>query len=724
MKTLITARSPDFIDTELSIIGMTCASCVGHVGKALRKVDGVSEASVNLATERALVTHRAGVSDLAMVAAVRAAGYDAVVVTAQDDADDADTQRRERGIAFNRRKLVLGVALGIPTMILAMAFPPFATKEWILLALTFPVWAIVGWDFHKSALIKAAHLSSNMDTLVSLGSTAALAYSIYATLTSQPTYYETASAIVTLIFLGKYLESVSKGRSNSAIRALLNLRPMTARVRRDGNISEISTDAIRLNDLVVVLAGERIAVDGVVNEGDSAIDMAMLTGEPIPVEVGPGSAVQAGTVNGNGTIIVRASAIGAGTVLARIVAIVRAAQGSTPPIQRLADRVAAVFVPTILILALLTFAVWLLTTHAFAHSLVIAVAVLIVACPCALGLATPMAIISGVGIGARRGVLFKDALALEHLGHVSDVVFDKTGTLTIGRPRVVGMRPAEKSGEVRLLAVAAAIERQSTHPLGSAIVHAADERSAEILSAQSVVTERGNGMRGIVEGRAVLVGTYEFVRADGATGFEAVLPSIDESATVAYVAEAGRVLGAIDLADPERSNSDLAIEQLENLGVTLHLVSGDSRGPVELIANKLGISQFTARANPEEKAAYVRALREDSKQVAFVGDGINDAPALANANVGIAMGGGSDIALETASAAILSNDPTAVAVAIRLSRATIRTIHQNLFWAFAYNLVLVPLAMVGRVHPVFAAAAMGLSSLFVVGNSLLISRRI
>jgi Cu+-exporting ATPase len=688
----------------------------------------VQSATVNLATEHATIIHDVAVAPEALVAAVDGVGYSAQIVAAgaRQASDDDDALRREREIARKRRLLIFSVALFVPTAILGMAAPPFAGKEWILLALTLPVWAIVGWDFHRGAIGQARHRSANMDTLVSLGSTAALGLSIYSTLAGRPSYYETASAIVTLIFIGKYLEAVAKGKSNRAIRALLDLRPATARlVAADGTIREISVEQVQLGDLVLVPAGERIAIDGIVTEGRSAVNVSMLTGEPIPLEVEPGRAVQTGTLNGDGTLVVRATAVGAGTVLAKIVEIVRRAQGSTPPVQRLADRVAGVFVPTILAIATLTFAAWVLSGHPWWTALVIAVAVLVVACPCALGLATPTAIMVGVGVGAQRGILFKDAAALEQLGKTDTVVFDKTGTLTIGHPEVATVRPARGVTSDTLLGVAAAVERDSSHPLAAAIVRATEVTNIPVRRGSESIAERGRGLRAVVEGREALVGTQAFLEANGIATetIEALGPAHRVDATLVYVAHDKSLLGAIELADQLRGESNDALDRLRRFDVAIWLVSGDVPGAVEALASQLRIKNWVAQASPERKAEIVASLRAKGRRVAFVGDGINDAPALASADIGLAMGGGSEIAMETAQAAIISNDPTAVAIAIKLSKATIRTIVQNLFWAFAYNVILVPLAALGLVQPIMAAGAMGISSLFVVGNSLLLRRR-
>ena len=704
--------------TELEVAGMTCASCVAHVTRALKKVPGVVDASVNLATEHATVEHETAIASEALIEAIEHAGYRAQAV--DETSDDATGLRREAEIGRKRALLVLALALFVPTLILAMGVPEFPGKDLLALALTIPVWAIVGWEFHRGALASLRSRTATMDTLVSLGSTAALGYSIYATFAHVASYAETASAIVTLVFAGKYLESASRGRSDRAIRALLALRPLVARrIGEDGKAVEVAADAIRVGDRLLVLAGDRVPVDGVVLDGASAVDVSAMTGEPIPEDVEAGTAVRAGSVNGDGTLTIRATAVGAGTSLARIVTIVRRAQGTTPPVQRLVDRVAAIFVPVILGVAALTFLGWLLSGHPWPAALATAVAVLVVACPCALGLATPTAIIVSVGVAASRGILVRDADALERLAAVGTVLFDKTGTLSIGRPELVAIVPERGVGEDELLALAAAVERGSSHPLAAAIVRAADERGLIPRDVSDTVTERGRGVRALVEGTPVFVGALAALRASGVP----VPRTGEEPRTLVGVARAGTFLGTLALADAPRPQSRKAIEALHALGLRTRLVSGDAEAPVRALAAAVGVESSDAHAAPEGKAAIVAALQKDGARVAFVGDGINDAPALATADVGIAMGGGTDVATETARIALLRDDPRAVAVAVRLARATLATIRVNLFWAFAYNVVLVPLAALGVVRPVFAAAAMGLSSLFVVGNSLRLRRK-
>ena len=708
--------------TELAIGGMTCASCVAHVSRGLSRIPGVAAAEVNLATERATVEHDAGVTPATLIAAVERAGYTASATADEDD----DARRRDREIATKRGLLILAVVFFIPILALGMFAGDFAGKDWLMLGLTLPVWGIAGYPFHRGAIAQLRRGSADMDTLISLGSTAALAYSIYATVAMIPTYYETAAAIVTLIALGKYLETLARGRSNAAIRALIGLQPQTARVRAsDGTESVVSIDAVVAGDRIVVPPGERIPVDGVVRDGSSAVDVAALTGEPVPQDVAPGSVVRAGTINGDGSLLIEATAVGAGTSLARIVRIVREAQGSTPPVQALADRIAAVFVPAILACALLTFGGWLASGRGWTDGLLAAVAVLVVACPCALGLATPMAVMVGIGTGAKRGILFKDAGALEALARATTAIFDKTGTLTQGTPRVLRVRAVAGADPDDVLALAAAVERGSSHPLAAAIVRAAEAAGKSVAPASDVVAERGRGLRARAADVDVLVGTAAYLRERGAGGdaLDALAAGLDPVSTHVFVTRDGALAGALELGDPLRPGARATVTALAALGVRAAIVSGDASGPVDAAAEATGIPRSFAAASPERKAEIVRAMQAEGERVVFLGDGINDAPALAVADVGIAMGGGTEIAMDTARAAIVSDDPAVLPVAIRLARATSRTIVQNLFWAFGYNVVLVPLAAFGVVRPVFAAGAMAISSLFVVGNSLLLRGR-
>ncbi len=704
------------MNATFDIRGMTCASCVSHVARALKKVPGVEEAHVNLATEQAEVQFAAPATLAAMEAAVAAAGYEAFEATGSDD-----EERRARDREFVRKTalLVFAIALTLPATIISMFVADFPNKAWVVLALVAPVWAIVGATFHRGAISQLRHGSANMDTLISLGSTAAFGYSIYAAIAGFEGYAETAGAIITLVYVGKYLEVVAKQRSNAAIRGLLDLRPQKAHHRMpDGSIVILDLADVQRGMELLVAAGERIPVDGTVIEGASSIDASMLTGEPIPRETGVGSLVKQGTLNGDGTLVIRADEVGARTALARIVDLVRRAQGSTPPVQRTADRVAGVFVPIILVIAIVTTLAWMFTGHVWTVAIISGIAVLVVACPCALGLATPTAIMVGVGVAARLGILVKDAQALELAASARDIVFDKTGTLTLGAPHVVSVVPSASITENDMLGLMAAVERGSTHPLSAAIVAEAQSREVAIPSATQTSVERGLGIRALVDDAWICVGSRVYIQAQ----VQGDLGGQHDTATRVFAARGNEALGYLDIADPTRPTSQRAIAELRARGIRTYLVSGDAAEPVAALARTLGIDDVRAGVSPEGKAEFVRSLQGENTRVGFVGDGINDAPALASADIGIAMGGGTGIALDTASAAILSNDPYAVVRLIDLSRATLRTISINLVWAFGYNVVLVPLAAFGIVRPVYAAAAMGLSSLFVVGNSLLLRR--
>ena len=701
---------------ELSIGGMTCASCVSHVARALRRVEGVDDVSVNLATERASVAFEPNTQLADLIAAVERAGYRAQL------APDEETATRERAAELQTQARALVAWSAVAAVVVALAMLPqrFPGDDALQAGLATGIWLFFGARFHRGAWLALRERSATMDTLVSLGSTAALALSFVNLARSVPTYFDSVAAIIALISIGKYIEARAKLGSSQALRALLALRPPRAvRVRSDGTREEIDADLLRVGDTVAVAAGERIPIDGEIVEGASAIDRSMLTGESMPVEVGAGDRVEQGTLNGDGALLVRATAVGAGTSLAHITEVVARAQGSLPPVQRTADRVAAVFVPTILAIAAVTLIGWLITHHTPAEALIAAVAVLVVACPCALGLATPTAIVAGVGVAARHGILVKDADALERLASVDTVVFDKTGTLTRGHPEVVGIETFAGE-EQHVLALAAALEIASAHPLAGAIVRAARARALEIPPSREVTAVRGRGLVATVGDAAVIVGSATFLGERGI----ALPPSLEapSSESALYVAENGRVLGRIRIADPLREDARSIVARLTARGIVVALASGDALGVTTQIAAACGIERVYAELLPEQKGELVRKLREGGARVAFLGDGINDAPALALANVGMAMGAGAAVALETAGTAALRDDPAAIVEAIEIGRATMRTIAMNFFWALAYNVALVPLAAFGIVSPIYAAGAMGASSLFVVGNAMLLTR--
>jgi Cu+-exporting ATPase len=709
--------------SELRIEGMTCASCVAHVTRALERVPGVADAQVNLATESAVVAHRPDLSIAELIAAVESAGYRAHPLGPEIPEDAT----RERDLLRERLVLATGIVLTAVVMALAMIAPPYAWNDAVSFALATIVWGIVGFRFHRGALAQLRYRTANMDTLVSLGSTAALVYSVVASFTGRPPFYDTAAAIVTLVSVGKYLEARARRRSTRALGMLARLRPQRARVRSaDGGVREISADDVRVGDVLVVAPGERIPVDGVVLEGSGTVDASVVTGEAMPVEMEPGRRVAQGMLNGDAVLIVRAESVGAGSTVARIMEIVRQAQGSMPRVQRLADRAAGIFVPVILAISAVTYTGWLVLAHAPFEGFMAAVATLVVACPCALGLATPVAIAVAVGLAARNGILFKDADALERLAHVTEVIFDKTGTLTEGKPQVLAVRPVGDSTEEEVLANAAAVESASTHPLARAVTAAAQVRGLAIPPSRDGEVRRGAGVCATVGDATVIVGSRRYLEDHGVppAAFDLLGVQAHPAATVIYVARNARLLGALELGDAVRPQAREAVARLGALGVTVHLASGDAPPAVEAAAREAGIEEIHAACVPEEKARLVQSLRSEGRSVAFVGDGINDAPALAVADVGIAMGAGSEAALETAGAAILSGDLLAVPAAIVVARATMRTIVQNLWWAFGYNAVLVPLAAFGIVRPILAAGAMGFSSLFVVANALLLRRRV
>ncbi len=701
------AETPDSID--LAITGMTCAACVSRVEKVLSRVPGVAEASVNLATERAHVS--GSHPDLgALIRAVEKAGYGAAEVRA--DAPLADPRPKDR---HDRLTLIAAAALSAPLLI-GMAVPELMLPPWWQFALASIVQFGIGARFYRAGWNAARALSGNMDLLVALGTSAAWGLSTW-TLLTQPhahaLYFESSALLITFVLGGKYLEARARRGTATAISALMRLRPDTARVERHGIAAEIPIAQVRIGDRVIVRPGERIPVDGRIADGSAAIDASMLTGESLPVEHVPGDAVSAGTIATDGQLIIETMAVGAETMLARIVRVVEAAQETKPPVQRLADRVSAIFVPVVLAIAAVTLGAWLLAGAGVSTAVLNAVSVLVIACPCALGLATPTAIMAGTGLAARRGILIRDAAALEQARSVRIVAFDKTGTLTLGKPRLALIEPADRLTE------AAALLGGSEHSLAEAVRQAAAGLALPTVSGFRAIA--GMGCTGVVEGRSLILGNARLMAEHGIV----VPPAVPSEQTLSYLGQIAPVpalLATLGFTDTVKVNAAKAIARLYAMGLRTVMLTGDAEPAARAVAAQCGITEIEAGILPAAKADAVRRLHTQGA-VTMVGDGINDAPALAAADIGIAMGTGTDIAMQTAGIILMRGDLELVAEAIDISRQTVGKIRQGLFWAFAYNALGIPLAALGYLSPVIAGAAMALSSVSVVVNALLLLRR-
>ncbi len=706
---------------ELAISGMTCATCATRIEKRLNKLDGVA-ASVNFASEHASVAFdpaRLGVEDL--IGAVKAAGYGAALPEAVTDEDPARPYRW---------RLVLAIALSVPLAIFAWVSasrPP--GWEWVSLVLATPVVFSAGWPFHRAAVANARHGVATMDTLISVGTLAAWVWSTVVLVAGMSTsvYFDTAGAITALILLGRYLEARAKRRSGEAIRKLLELGVKEARVLSDGVEVLVPVEALAVDDRFVVRPGEKIATDGVVESGVSAVDQSMLTGESLPVEVGPGDTVTGATVNTSGRLVVRATRVGASTALAQIARLVSEAQAGKAPVQRLADRVSAVFVPTVIAVSALTLIGWLLiggvaATAAFTA----AVAVIVIACPCALGLATPTALMVGTGRGAQLGIVIKGPEVLEQTRQVTTVVLDKTGTLTEGKMAVAAVVSARGADEERLVRLAAAAEDASEHPIARAIADYGRERLGTLPGVESFSARAGLGIEAVVDGHAVVIGRPSLLGDWGVRLPDELATRVAaleaEGSTVVGVAVDGEAEGLVAVADRIKATSRQAVAELRDLGLTPVLLTGDNERTACSVAAEVGIDRVLAGVLPEEKAAEIVRLQEAGEVVAMVGDGVNDAPALARADLGLSIGTGTDVAIEASDITLVAGDLRAAADAIRLSRRTLSTIKGNLFWAFGYNVAAIPLAVAGIVNPIVAAGAMAFSSVFVVTNSLRLRR--
>jgi len=740
--------SPQVERLTLPVRGMHCAACVGKVERALTSVPGVDEATVNLATEKATVTFDPTRTDVTRLQdAVARAGYELVEPReAAGQTRDREQSAREETQRRARSKFVVGAILSVPIVIGSMVegflwAPAWLRNPWLLWALATPVQFWVGFEFHAGFLRDLRHRTASMSTLVSIGTNAAYFFSLAVTLwphvfmpAGGMTYYETGAVVITLVVLGRWLEARARGRTSEAIRRLVSLAPRTARVVREGRELDVPTTEVGVGDLVRIRPGERIPVDGVVLEGASTIDESMLTGESLPVEKTAESRVVAGSVNQTGALLFRATHVGSETTLARIVRLVEDAQASRAPIQRLADRVAAVFVPIVLVVAGATCLAWLAfgPEPRLPMALTTAVAVLVIACPCAMGLATPTAIMVGTGKGAEHGVLIKSATALEVLHRVDTIVFDKTGTLTVGRPEVTDIVTVPGVGEDDALAVAAGAEQASEHPLGEAIVRLAKERGLALPPVGEFTAVPGQGIDAMAPDGRILLGNETMMNergidvsrlADRAIALQA------QGKTVVVLAFAGRLLALIAVADVLKPDAAATIRRLREMGLAVAMLSGDNRRTAEAIAREAGIGRVLAEVLPADKAGEIKRLQEGGHRVAMVGDGINDAPALTQADVGIVMGSGTDVAIEAADVTLMRSDVAGVVVALELSRRTIQIVKQNLGWAFGYNILLIPVAagvlypLAGvLLSPILAGAAMAFSSVSVVTNSLRLKR--
>jgi len=708
---------------DFTINGMHCASCATLINKGLSKMPGVRAANVNYAAARAQVEYdEASVSQQQLLERIKSLGY-----SAQAGFDAArEKKERQKEISELKLKLAMGAALSIPALALGMFLMDFPYRLWLLFLFSTPVQFVVGWGFFQGAVSSARNRTASMDTLIAVGTSAAYVFSLAALFgLVQEQYFEVSASLITLVILGKYLEAVAKGRTSEAIRKLMDMSPKMAHVIRNGKELEIPSSEVVVGDLVLVKPGERLPVDGIVMEGNSSVDESLVTGESIPVEKAKGSKVIAGSINKHGALTFKAMKVGSETTLARIVKLVEDAQGSRAPIQRFADTISAYFVPAVIVLALATFGYWYFAASApFSLALIFAVSVLVIACPCALGLATPTAIMVGTGIGAQKGILIKNAEALEAMHKINAVVFDKTGTITEGKPRVTDVVPLFSISEKTLLFLAASLEKPSEHPLAESIVIEAKARGIMLSKVVSFKSIPGKGVSGKIGKETYAIGSFRLYGELSGRALEESQALEGQGKTAMFVGKGKKIIGIIAVADEVKSTSAQAVAALRSQGIESWMITGDNERTAKAIAAKAGITNFFARVLPEQKAEYVKRLQSEGKVVAMVGDGVNDAPALAAANIGIAMGSGTDVAMESGSVVLMRSDPLDVPRSIKLGRATMNKIKQNMFWALVYNIIGIPIAAgvfysSGLVlSPILAGGAMALSSVSVVTNAL------
>ncbi|QSO48056.1 heavy metal translocating P-type ATPase [Alicyclobacillus mengziensis] len=715
---------------EFNIEGMTCAACAARIEKVVGRLDAVQSVNVNLASEKAQVVYIPGlVSDEDIIRAVEKAGYSAK--SASQAAADEERERKIQAYHRDVQTFVLGAIFTAPLVIqmfVMMFGGPMFMPNWVSWILATPVQFYVGWRFYKGAYHSLRGGAANMDVLVALGTSVAYLYSAILTLMASPdVYFDSSATVVTLIFMGKLLEARAKAKSSQALQSLAELNAKVAHLVRDGEEVDVPTAELRVGDVVRVRPGEKIPSDGILLEGNTSVDESFLTGESMPVSKSPGETVVGASVNQQQAFTMKVQRVGSETALAQVIRLVDEAQGSKAPVQRLADKVSGVFVPTVLVVSLITLLAWGLASG-WPHALLAAVAVLVIACPCSLGLATPTAIMVGTGLGAESGILIKGGETLELAHKVQTVVFDKTGTLTLGRPEVtdVWSHPSAIFRKDKWLSLIASVEAQSEHPLAAAVVAYAKEQGSPLMSARNVEAVPGRGVKGMIEEFPVLIGNLSLLKESGLSlqpEVTAILDDFEASGKTAMIAAIGReVVGILAVSDPVKQDASSTVRELHAMGIDVWMVTGDNERTAQAVADQIGIANVMAGVLPGDKASKIQQLRGQGTVVAMVGDGINDAPALATADVGIAMGTGTDVALEAADIAIMHGSTLGVVDAIRLSRATIRKIRQNLFWAFFYNVLGIPLAAFGILSPIIAGAAMALSSVSVVSNSLLLRR--